>query len=67
MANLPRLVLEAYGELSLESKQYVKWRPRRASWMARLIFATLPSILYSIALWARAPYRLLAHALICNR
>ena len=34
MANLPRLILEAYGELSLESRQYVKYRPRRTSWTA---------------------------------
>ena len=50
MAKPPRLVLEAYEELSLESMQYVKWRPRRTLWMAWLIFTTLSSILYNFAL-----------------
>ena len=50
MARPPRLLLEAYVELSLESKQYVKLRPRRTSWMAWLIFTTLSSILYNFAL-----------------
>ena len=50
MAKPPRLVLEAYGELSLEPGQYVKQRPRRTSWMAWLIFTTLYSILYNFAL-----------------
>ena len=49
MANPPRLVLKAYEKLSLESRQYVMWRPRRTLWMAWLIFATLPSILYNVA------------------
>ena len=47
MANPPRLVLKAYGELSLELMQYVRYRPRKISWKAWLIFATLSSILYS--------------------
>ena len=50
MASPPRLVLKAYGELSLEPKQYVKYRPRMTSWMAWLIFTTLSSILYNVAL-----------------
>ena len=50
MAKPPRLVLEASGELSLESTQYVKYRPRRTSWMALLIFTTLSSIFYNVAL-----------------
>ena len=41
MARLPRLVLEASGELSLETRQYVIRRPRRTSWMAWLTFTTL--------------------------
>ena len=41
MAKPTSLVLEAYGELSLEPRQYVKWRPRRTSWMAWLIFCNL--------------------------
>ena len=45
MANPPRLVFKAYGELSLELKQYVKYRPQRTSWMAWLVFASLSSIL----------------------
>ena len=43
MAKPSRLVLEAYGEFSLEPRQYVKW-------MAWLIFTTLSSILYNFAL-----------------
>ena len=50
MANPPRFVLKAFGELSPEQMQYVKYRPRRTSWMAWLIFATLSSILYNVAL-----------------
>ena len=50
MANLPRLVLEAYGKLSLELKQYITYRPRMPWWMAWLIFATLSSIFYNVAL-----------------
>ena len=50
MAKPPRLVLEAYGELSLEPRQYVKYRPRGTLWMAWLIFTTLSSILYNFAL-----------------
>ena len=50
MANRPRLVLEAFGELSLESRQYVTWRPRMTLWMAWLIFVTLSSIFSNVAL-----------------
>ena len=50
MADPPKLVLEAFGESSLEKKQYVKWSPERTSWMAWLIFTTLSSILYNVAL-----------------
>ena len=64
MADPPRLVLEAYGKLGLELKQYVKWRPGTTLWMAWLIFATLPSILYNVALRVRVPNCLFAHALI---
>ena len=46
MAKPPRLVLEAYEELSLESRQYVKWRLRRTSWMAWLILQ--PCLLFYI-------------------
>ena len=49
MARPPRLILEAYGELSLESKQYVKRRPRRTSWWAWLFFTTLSSFFYKVA------------------
>ena len=49
MAKPPRLVLEAFEELSLEPMQYVKWRPGRTSWMAWLIFTTLSPILYNFA------------------
>ena len=66
MAKPPRLVLEAYVELSLEPRQYVKWRPRKKSWMAWLIFTTLSSILYNFALWAHVPHCLFAHAPICK-
>ena len=34
--------------------------------MAWLIFTTLSSIFYNFALWARVPYCLFAHALICK-
>ena len=50
MADSLRLVLEAYGELSFESMQYVKYRPRGTLWIAWLIFATLPPILYRVVL-----------------
>ena len=50
MAKPPRVVLKAYGELSLEPKQYVKERPRRTLWTAWLIFATLSFIFYNVAL-----------------
>ena len=49
MAKPLRLVLEAYGELSLKSKQYVRYGPGETSWMAWLIFTTLSSIFYNFA------------------
>ena len=50
MAKPPRLVLEAYEELILEPKQYVKYRLQRTSRMAWLIFPTLSSIFSNFAL-----------------
>ena len=50
MAMPPMLVLEPYGELSLEQKQYVTYRPKRSSWTAWLTFTTLSSIFYNVAL-----------------
>ena len=50
MSKPPRLVLEAYGELSFGRRQYVKGGPRKTSWMAWLIFATLSSFFSNVAL-----------------
>ena len=50
MAQPRKLVLKVYVELSLESRQYVKWGPGMTLWMAWMIFTTLSSIFYNIAL-----------------
>ena len=45
-----KVVAKNFELLFNAARQYVKLRPRRTSWMVWLIFPTLSSILYNVAL-----------------